>query len=205
MVGELDFDLVEIAERVVQDRLLSLSLSLTLPLCLAHLLLLLLLLSSLRLLWSKWHQKTRLALCLWLDWTTAKDIARASRSTKRKTWLWLRACKTCIAQKTVRTVYRAWPDSHRLVEMHRSRLSLVLWRLFQSLTLLLAVLSVLLFFDVDLLDLPHSLTFPVRCRRLSRCLAQCWQCYARTIWSMCGWRWLSGRRLAHAGQAGQAL
>jgi len=52
MVRELDLDLVEIAERVVQDGLLSLTLSLSL----AHLLLLLLLLSSLRLLWSERHQ-----------------------------------------------------------------------------------------------------------------------------------------------------
>lgn len=174
MIRKLDLDLVKIAQGVVQDGLLSLTLALTLAL--SHLLLLLLLLSSLRLLWSEWHQETGLALRLrWLDWTAAKDIARSARSTKRKAWLWLRTCKTWIAQQAIGTMHCTWANSHWLVQMHRLPwLSLVLWRLFQSLTLLLPMLSVLLFLNVDLLNFPHSLAFPLCCRRLSRSLTQCW-------------------------------
>lgn len=47
----------------------------------------------------------------------------------------------------------AWTYGNWLVQMHRLTLSLVLWGLFQSLTLLLPMLSVLLLFDVNLLAL----------------------------------------------------
>ena len=46
---------------------------------------------------------------------------------------------------------------HRLVQMHGLALCLVLWRLLHPLALLLAVLSVLLLFDVDLLSFAGSL------------------------------------------------
>jgi hypothetical protein len=46
-----------------------------------------------------------------------------------------------------------WTYGNGLVQVHRLTLSLVLWGLFQSLTLLLPMLSVLLFLNVNLLAL----------------------------------------------------
>lgn len=74
MVGELDLDLVEVAQRVVQDRLLTLAL---------HLLLGALWLRS----WRKGYEEVclhwlRLGLRSWLYWTTGEDVARSRWSTQ---------------------------------------------------------------------------------------------------------------------------
>ena len=108
-----------------------------------------------------------------LYWTTSKDVAWTLRSAKREARLRLRARKTRIAQKPVWTMHCSWAHSDWLMEMHRlTWLNLVLRRLFHSLTLLLPVLSVLLFLDVDLLDLSGPLPLPLSRGRLSCGLTQ---------------------------------
>jgi hypothetical protein len=82
----------------------------------------------------------------------------------------------------------AWTYGDRLVQVHRLTLSLVLWGLFQSLTLLLPMLSVLLFFDVDLLALT------ICSLSLTSGLTECWQREVRslrTFRSVYGWRGLA--------------
>lgn len=93
----------------------------------------------------------------------------------------------------------ARPYSDGLVQVHGLTLGLMLGRLFQSLTLLLPVLPILLFFDVNLLNLAGSLT--VRSRCLASGLTEGGQREIRTLraFRSVGRGWgLSGRRLVHA-------
>jgi len=153
VVGELDFDLIEITQGVVENRLLSLSLALSLTLTLTHLLLL----GTLRLSLSKWHEQSgRVARVLGLgrlDWTSSEHVAGPLWATKRELSLRLWPGQTGVSKQAIRAMDSAWTDSNWLVQMHRLTLSLVLWGLFQSLTLLFPMLPVLLLFDVNLLAL----------------------------------------------------
>lgn len=92
-----------------------------------------------------------------LDWTTSKHVVGRSRATKWELSLLLRSSKARIPKQAVWSMDSAWSHGHGLVQLHRLTLRLVLWRLFQSLTLLLPMLPVLLFFDVDLLGFAGSL------------------------------------------------
>ena len=57
--------------------------------------------------------------------------------------------------------------------MHRLALLRLMWCLLHSLALLFAILSILLFLDVDLFYFPCS--FVVGCRGSSSGLPKCWQ------------------------------
>ena len=153
VIGELDFDLIEIAQGIIENRLLSLRLALSLPLTLTHLLLL----CALRLSLSKRHEQSGRVACVLslsrLDWTSSEHIAGSLRAAKWKLSLRLRSSQTWIPKQAIWTMNGAWTYGNWLVQMHRLTLSLVLWGLFQSLTLLLPMLSVLLLFDVNLLAL----------------------------------------------------
>jgi hypothetical protein len=65
----------------------------------------------------------------------------------------LRSSQTWISKQAIWSMNGAWTYSNRLMQVHGLTLSLMLWGLFQSLTLLLPMLSVLLLFDVNLLAL----------------------------------------------------
>jgi hypothetical protein len=197
MIGKLNLDLIQIAQSVVQNWLLTRRL--------AHLLLclLLLLLSGLCLRpRSKRHEHAWLArLCWWslsllCDWhrPTSKDVARPRRCSKREARLSLGATQWTTKQTMSRR------HGYRLVEMHGwCALRLMLRSLLQPLTfLLLAVRSVLLFLDVDLL-------LALGGRRLTSRLTKTWQREIETLRSLgpvCG---LSGRELAQPSQTRQAV
>jgi hypothetical protein len=183
----LDLDLIEIAQSIIQDRLLALCLTLSLGLTLAaHLLLL----CGLRLTLRKRHEQSgRVALVLslsGLDWSTSKHATRTSWATHLELSLWLWSSQTWISKQAIWSVDSTWSYSHGLVQMHGLTLNLVLRRLFQSLALLLAMLPVLLFLDVDLFDFASS--FAICRSSLASCLAESWQreiLALRTLRSMC--------------------
>lgn len=101
VIGELDFDLVEVAQRVVQDGLLALPLALLLLLVLAHLLWwrLLLLLGGLGLLAGReghQHAVLHLLASRWalglrggLHWSASEDVTRPAWCAERHLRLWL--------------------------------------------------------------------------------------------------------------------
>jgi hypothetical protein len=153
VIGELDFDLIEIAQGVIENRLLSLRLALSLTLTLAHLLLL----RALRLSLSKRHEQCGCVACVLglgrLDWPSSEHAVGSLWTAKWELSLRLRSSQTWIPKQAIWTVDGAWAYGNGLVQVHRLTLSLVLWSLFQSLTLLLPMLSVLLLFDVNLLAL----------------------------------------------------
>lgn len=181
MVSELHLDLIEVAKRVIQDGLLSLPLALTLLLSL----LLLLLLAAHLLLWLL-RRLRRLALCRtsrcirreqtglhllrssslrWLNRPACKYIRGATGRSQRQVRLWLRSwarsCKLRIPQQSVGPVYCPRPNSYWLVEMYwRTLLSLMRRRLFEALSLLLAMSAILLFLDVYSMLLSFSFAFP---------------------------------------------
>ena len=180
MVGELNLDLVEIAQSIVQDRLLTLCLALSLTLALgAHLLLL----RGLRLALRKRHEQSRrVALVLslsGLNWSTSKHAIRTGWAAHLELSLWLRSSKTWVSKQAIWTMNSTWSDSHGLVQMHGLTLSLMLRRLFQSLALLLAMLPVLLFFDVNLFDFASA--FAICRSSLTSRLAESWQ---REVWAL---------------------
>ena len=153
VISELYFDLIKIAQGVVENGLLTLSLSLSLTLTLTHLLLL----RTLRLSLSKGHEQSGCVACVLslsrLDWTSSEHVVGSLWTTKWELSLRLWSGQTGVAEQAIRAMNSAWTDSNWLVQMHRLALRLVLWGLFQSLTLLLPMLSVLLLFDVNLLAL----------------------------------------------------
>ena len=88
-----------------------------------------------------------------LDGASSEHVARSLRTAKWKLTLRLRSSQTWISKQAIWAMDSAWTYGDRLVQVHGLTLSLVLWGLFQSLTLLLPMLSVLLLFDVNLLAL----------------------------------------------------
>lgn len=159
VIGELHFDLIKIAQSVVENRLLALALCLTL--CLALTLAHLLLLSSLRLSLGKRHEQSgRVALVLslsGLNRSTSEHVIGPRRAANRELSLCLGPRQAWVSKQAIRTMNCARPHGHGLVQVHRLTLRLVLRRLFHPLALLLPVLPVLLFLDVDLLNLASSL------------------------------------------------
>lgn len=116
LVGKLDLHLVEIAQRVIQDRLLALSLALSLSLLSSLLLLSGLLLCGR----SEGHEHAGLQLLpawtlrlpSWLDRTASEDIGRPAGCSQRHLWLGLR---TWVCKQPVGTVDCAWSNRDRLV------------------------------------------------------------------------------------------
>jgi hypothetical protein len=187
VIGELDFDLIEIAQGVIENRLLSLRLALGLTLTLTYLLLL-----ALRLSLSKRHEQGRRVACVLglgrLDGASSEHVARSLRTAKWKLCLRLWSSQTGISKQAIWAVDSAWTYGNRLVQVHRLTLGLVLWGLFQSLTLLLPMLSVLLFFNMNLLALT------ICSLSLTSGLTECRQREVRplgTFRSVYRWRWLA--------------
>jgi hypothetical protein len=147
-------------------------------LTLAHLLLL----CGLRLALSKRHKQRRVTLVLSLsrlDRSTAEHAIRSSWTAHGKLPLWLRSSEAWISKQAIWSMNSTRSYCHGLVQVHGLTLSLMLRRLFQSLTFLLAMLPVLLFFDVNLLDFASSLAI-CSCGLASR-LAESWE---REIWAL---------------------
>jgi hypothetical protein len=86
--------------------------------------------------------------------------------------LLLRASKAWISKQAIWSMDSTRPNSHGLVQVHGLTLNLMLRRLFQSLALLLAMLPVLLFFDVDLFDFASA--FAICRSSLASRLAESW-------------------------------
>jgi len=194
MIGKLDFDLIEITQSIVQNGLLSLGLALSLTLTLTHLLLL----CTLGLPLSKRHEQCRRVACVLglgrLDRTSSKHVVGTLRTAEWELSLRLWPSQTGISKQAVWAMDSTWTYGNRLMQMHRLTLSLVLWSLFQPLTLLLTMLPVLLFFDVDLLALT------VCSLGLASGLTECRQREVRslrTFRSVYRWRRLAWRRLVH--------
>lgn len=148
---------------------LALSLTLTLS---AHLLLL----RGLRLALRKRHEQSRrVALILslsGLNRSTSKHAIRTGRAAHLKLSLWLRSSETWVSKQAIWSMNSTRSYGYWLVQVHGLTLSLMLWRLFQSLALLLAMLPILLFFDVDLFDFASAFTI---CRSgLASRLAESW-------------------------------
>ena len=139
---------------------------------------------------------------LWLSrlyWTTSEHVVRSSRTSKGKSSLWLGTSKTWVSEQAIRPVDSARAYSYGLMQVHRLTLRLVLRRLFHPLTLLLPVVSVLLFFDLNLLDFASPLA--IRGRSLPSSLTERRQRKVgslRTFGSVCRRRRLSRRRLVHS-------
>jgi hypothetical protein len=155
---------------------------------LAHLLLL----RALRLSLSKRHEQGGRVACVLglgrLDRASSEHVARSLRTAKWELPLRLWSSQTGISKQAIRTMNGAWTYGNRLMQMHRLTLSLVLWGLFQPLTLLLPMLPVLLFLDVNLLALT------VCSLSLASGLAECRQREVRSLGSLrsvYGWRWLA--------------
>jgi hypothetical protein len=177
VIRKLNFNLVQIAQSVVQNGLLALCLALG-SLTLAHLLLL----CGLRLALSKRHKQRRVTLVLSLgrlDRSAAEHAIRSSWAAHGKLPLWLRSSQAWISKQAIWSMNSTRSYSHGLVQVHGLTLGLMLRRLFQSLTFLLAMLPVLLFFDVDLLDFTSSLA--ICSGGLASRLAQSWE---REIWAL---------------------
>ena len=107
-----------------------------------------------------------------LNRSTSKHAIRAAWTAHLELSLWLWSSKTWISKQAIRTMDSTWSNSHGLVQMHGLTLSLMLRRLFQSLALLLAMLPVLLFFDVDLFDFASA--FAICRSSLASRLAESW-------------------------------
>jgi len=116
----------------------------------------LLMLRGLRLALRKRHEQSgRVALILslsGLNRSTSEHVIRASWAAHLELSLWLRSSQTWVSKQTIRSMDSTRAYGYGLVQVHGLTLSLMLWRLFQSLALLLAMLPILLFFDVDLFD-----------------------------------------------------
>jgi hypothetical protein len=141
-----------------------------------------LLLCGLRLALSKRHKQGRVTLVLSLSRlyrSTTEHAIGSSWTAHGKLPLWLRSSEAWISKQAIRSMNSTRAYGHGLVQVHGLALGLMLRRLFQSLTFLLAMLPVLLFFDVDLLDFASSLAI-CSCGLASR-LAESWE---REIWAL---------------------
>jgi hypothetical protein len=86
--------------------------------------------------------------------------------------LLLRASKTWVSKQAIWSMDSTRSYGDGLVQMHGLTLNLMLRRLFQSLALLLTMLPVLLFFDMDLFDFASA--FAICRSSLASRLAESW-------------------------------
>lgn len=209
LVRKLHLHLVEIGQCVVQDRLLALALTLTLLGLLWRLLLRSLLRLRPR---CEGHEHpllhllpTRsLGLTRRLDCTTREDVLRTAWRTHRYLWLWLWSSWKRVVQHAVRSQRGSRSHGHRLMQGHgRARRTLMRRRLLEALSLLLLAAPVLLFLDLDLLLLSRSLAFSLCQTRLPGRVTEARQWKSWAVRSRCRRLWLSGGRLAQAGDAGK--